>query len=105
MAIVTATHTRGARVWRACIEAAAGDDDMEAWKREKIEGRRLDTFRTLHLIVGIELDPVTVELLMMLYSAESYLFFNEDSGWTDEQYQQHILEASLAIIRILYPEL
>lgn len=105
MAILAATHERGARVWRACEEAAAaGDEEMAAWRLAKIEGRRLDTRRSLGLILGFDLDPITVDLLMVLYSSETYLFLAEDCGWTSEQYQQHLLDATLAIIRIRHPE-
>jgi AcrR family transcriptional regulator len=105
MAILAATHERGARGWRACEEAAAGDEEMAAWRLEKIEGRRLDTTRSLGLILGFDLDPITVDLLMVLYSSETYLFLAEDCGWTSEQYQQRVLDATLAIIRIRHPEL
>jgi AcrR family transcriptional regulator len=105
MAVVAAANERGARVWRACVDAAAADDEMEAWRKEKIAGRRLDTFRSFQLILGADLDDVTVSLLMAIYSGEMYVFFTEDCGWTSEQYQQHILDASLAIIRDRHPEL
>jgi AcrR family transcriptional regulator len=105
LAIVAAQHARGARVIRAAVEAAAGDDEMEAWRAEKVESRRLDTSRTLELIFGTNINPVTIELLLALYSAETYLFLTEDSGWTAEEYQQHLVEASFAIIRIRHPEL
>ena len=61
MAIVAAQHARGARVMRASVEAATGDDEMEAWRLEKVESRRLDTSRTLELIFGTKIDPVTIE--------------------------------------------
>jgi len=102
---VTASNQRGARLWRACIEAAAGDEEMERWRLEKLAGRRLDTFRVLELILDIELDPVTIEMLMVLYSPETWLFLVEDSGWTIEQYETELLSASLAIIRLRHPEL
>lgn len=105
MNIVASTNDRGARVWRACEEAANGDDEMQAWRRDKIAGRRLDTGRSLALIFGVEIDSDTIEMLMILYSAESYLFLIEDCGWSREQYVEHIIEASLALIRIRQPEL
>lgn len=105
IATVTASNTRGAGLWRACIEAAAGDEEMEQWRLEKLAGRRLDTFRVLKLILDVELDPVTIEMLMVLYSAETYLFLVNDSGWSIEQYETELLNASMAIIRARYPEL
>jgi hypothetical protein len=44
-------------------------------------------------------------MLMVLYSAETWLFLVEDSGWSIEQYETELLNASLAIIRIRHPEL
>ncbi len=106
MSLLAAVHERGARVWRACTEAAAADGAAwSAWIDEKIEGRRLDTRRVLELIFGIAIDPVALEIVMTLYSAETYLFLTERSGWSRAQYEEHVLDATLAIIRLRHSEL
>ena len=95
---------RGARVMRACQEAASADSTWDAWVLEKTESRRLDTKRILELMLETELDPVTLELLMVLYSPETYLFLIEHSGWTRAEYEAHLIEATLALIRSRQPE-
>ena len=72
MDILADLHERSAGVWRARGDAAAGDDELEAWMREGEQRRRLDTVRSLERIFERPITGPMVDAIWMLYGPESY---------------------------------
>jgi hypothetical protein len=92
--VVTATHERSAGVWQAIVEAASADEEVDAWRRELEQGRRVDVGRSVALVVGAEPDDQLVTLLWVLYSPEAYLKLVHDAGFSREEYQAILVAAS-----------
>ena len=59
-------HERSSGVWRAIMEAAAGDDEVEGWRRELEAGRRIDLRRSIVAITGTEPDEPLVDVVWAL---------------------------------------
>lgn len=93
VALQADVHERSAGVWRAIMEAAAGDPEVEGWRIELERGRRLDLRRSLALILGRDLDTPTIDLLWVLLGPETYLKLVGDAGYGREQYEQFLLDA------------
>jgi AcrR family transcriptional regulator len=93
VALQTNVHERSAGVWRAIIEAAVGDREVESWRIELERGRRLDLRRSLALILGRDLDTPTIDLLWVLLGPETYLKLMGDAGYDRARYEQFLLDA------------
>lgn len=98
IAVVTATHERSAGVWQAVVEAASADEEVDAWRLEWEQGRRLDTGRSAALVLGYEPDEQLITMLWVLYSPETYLKLVHDAGFTREEYAAFLIEASTRLI-------
>jgi AcrR family transcriptional regulator len=98
IALLTTVHERSAGVWRAVIEASAGDPEIEAWRRQWEDNRKLDTRRSLEMIFEHEIDELLLDLVWALYSPEIYLKLTVEAGWTREMYEEHILDASKRLV-------
>jgi AcrR family transcriptional regulator len=86
VAMLTDIHERIARLWRTVHEAAASDDEIDGWRLEWEEGRRLDVRRSIELILGHEVDETTLDLLWSLFSHETYSLLVFDHGLTRDDY-------------------
>jgi AcrR family transcriptional regulator len=93
VALQANVHERSAGVWRAIIEAAVGDPEVESWRIELERGRRLDLRRSLALILGRDLDTPTIDLLWVLLGPETYLKLMGDAGYDRARYEQFLLDA------------
>jgi AcrR family transcriptional regulator len=96
--VVTATHERSAGVWQAIVEAASADEEVDAWRRELEQGRRIDVGRSAALVIGAEPDDHLATLLWVLYSPETYLKLVHDAGFSREEYQAFLVEASKRLL-------
>src|SRR4051812_27839382 len=54
--MVADIHARTGRLWRTVGEAAASDDEIDAWRLQWEHGRRIDTRRSLEVILQQEID-------------------------------------------------
>ena len=92
--LVTVIHERSAGIWQAIVEAASSDPEIDGWRREMEDLRRLDVRRSLELILGHELDEAVVTLLWLLYSPEVYRKLVGDEGLSRAEYEALLIDAS-----------
>jgi AcrR family transcriptional regulator len=101
--ILTDVHERSAALVTAMYEAAANDDEIAAWAREGEANRKRDVRRSLEMIFEHEIPEPALDLLWALYSPETFLKLRNDAGWTREEYETRIIEASTKLIPLLQP--
>jgi AcrR family transcriptional regulator len=94
MAVVADTHERSAGVWLAIVEASSADDEVDAWRLELEKGRRIDTARSLELVLARPVDEHLVTMLWILYSPETYFKLVKDAGMTRAEYEAFLVDAS-----------
>jgi len=97
-AVVARTHERSASVWQAIIEASSADEEVDEWRLELEKGRRLDTGRSLSLVLGRSADEQLVTMLWVLYSPETYLKLVHDSGMSAVEYEAFLIDASTRLV-------
>jgi AcrR family transcriptional regulator len=93
-AVITNTHARSAGVWQAIIEASSADGEVDAWRLELEQGRRIDTGKSLALVLDRPVDERLVSMIWILYSPETYLKLVHDSGMSTEEYEEFLVDAS-----------
>ena len=92
-------HDRLAKLWRTVLEAAASDDEIDAWRLQWDEGRRIDTRRSLELILQRELDDDAVlDVVWGLFSHEVYAMLVLDRGLDRAQYAERMRTAVTALV-------
>jgi AcrR family transcriptional regulator len=94
VAVVADTHARSAGVWLAIVEASSADDEVDAWRLELEKGRRIDTARSLELVLDRPVDEQLVAMLWILYSPETYFKLVKDSGMSRDEYEALLIDAS-----------
>jgi AcrR family transcriptional regulator len=97
-AVVADTHERSAGVWQAVVEAASADEEVDAWRLEWEQNRRLDVGRSIALVLGFGPDEQLITMLWVLYSPEAYLKLVHDAGLTREAYEAFLVEASTRLV-------
>jgi hypothetical protein len=80
-------HERTVGVWRAIMEAAGADPEIETWRRELERGRRLDFGRAVTVMFDREFDALTLDLLWSLFGPEVYLKLTVDGGLSRADYE------------------
>jgi len=98
VAVVTATHERSAGLWQAIVEAASADEEVDQWRLELEQGRRLDTGRSIALVLGRPPDEQLIAMLWVMYSPETYLKLVHDAGFTRSEYVALLVETSQRLI-------
>jgi AcrR family transcriptional regulator len=98
IAMLTDIHGRLAKVWRAVGEAAASDPEIDGWRVHWDEGRRVDTRRSIELILGEPIDDVTLDLLWGILSHEFYAMLVFDRGLDRGQYVERVHEAVIRLV-------
>jgi len=86
-------HARSAGVWRAVIEASAADEEIDSWRLELERGRRFDVRRGMELVLGHEVDDVTIDLLWVMFGPEVFLKFTADVGLSIAEYESLMRDA------------
>jgi AcrR family transcriptional regulator len=97
--VVTNTHERSAGVWRAIMEAAVADPEIDQWRVELEEGRRIDVERSFRLVFGAETDEMTNDWLWMIVGPEIYLKLTRDLALPRERYEAYLLTAIERLVR------
>jgi TetR/AcrR family transcriptional regulator, regulator of autoinduction and epiphytic fitness len=100
MKILADIHERSAGIWRALTEAGASDEEVAAWVVEGDANRKLDVRRSLEMIFDREIPEEGVELLWAFYSPEVFTRLRNE-GWTLEQYEQRMYDASTLLVPLL----
>ena len=96
--MLTDIHGRLAKVWRTVGEAAASDPEIDGWRVHWEEGRRIDTRRSIELILGEPIDDVTLDLLWGIFSHELYAMLVFDRGLDRGQYVERVHEAVTRLV-------
>ena len=91
--VQTDIHERSSGVWRTIVEAAAGDPEIDGWRIEVERGRRVDLERAVALILGRQLDALTLDLLWAVFGPEVYVKLTADAGITRAEYEEYLREA------------
>jgi AcrR family transcriptional regulator len=91
--MLTDIHERIARLWRTVGEAAASDPEIDGWRLQWEDGRRVDTRRSLELILEQPLDDVLVDVLWGVFSHEFYAMLVFDRGLDRGQYTERVHQA------------
>ncbi len=89
---------RVARLWRTAMEAAAGDAEIDGWRAQWDEGRRLDTRRSLEVILQREIDDALLDLFWGIFSHEVYGMLVLDRGLDRAQYAERMRTAVTALV-------
>jgi AcrR family transcriptional regulator len=89
---------RVAKLWRTAMEAAGSDAEIDGWRAQWDEGRRLDTRRSLEVILQRELDDVLVDLFWGIFSHEVYGMLVLDRGLDRAQYAERMRTAVTALV-------
>ncbi len=96
--MLTDIHERVARLWRTAMEAAASDAEIDGWRWQWDEGRRVDTRRSLELILRREIDDVLLDLFWGIFSHEVYGMLVLDRGLDRAQYAERMRTAVTALV-------
>jgi len=92
-------HARSAGVWRAIMEAAVGDAEVEGWRIDLERRRRIDLQRSMALITGRDLDERTLDLLWAMLGPEIYLKLTGDAALRRAEYEAVVLDAVERLLR------
>ena len=92
------SYERSAGVWRALGDAAAGDDELEAWMLEANHRQRLDTVRGLETIFERPMTGPMVDVIWMLYGPETYWKLVHVLGLSRAELQATLTEATLRLL-------
>jgi len=98
MDILADLHERSAGLWRALGDAAAGDDELEAWMRDGEQNRKLDTVRSLERIFERPITGPMIDVVWTLYGPESYWKLVQVAGLSRAAYQAMLAEATLRLL-------
>jgi AcrR family transcriptional regulator len=96
--VTAAIHERSAGVWQAITEAASSDEEVEGWRLELEQGRRIDVGRSVERIIGRELDDDVVTLLWVLYGPDTYRLLTGDAGWSRADYEAFLVRSSQRVL-------
>ena len=91
-------QARLARLWRTVGEAAASDEEIDGWRVQWDEGRRVDTQRSMEMILERDIDDVAIDLLWGIFSHEVYGMLVLDRGLDRAQYAERMRTAVTALL-------
>jgi AcrR family transcriptional regulator len=98
IAVLSETHGRSARVWRAMVAAASGDPEFDELRVELDRARRLDVRRAVERILGEGVDDALVTTFWLLYAPEVYLKLVVDEGLSPAEYEAFMVDASTRLV-------
>jgi AcrR family transcriptional regulator len=97
-ALLTDIHDRSAGVWRALVEAAAADREVESWRSELEARRRTDVGRAVERIVGSPPDDSALDLVWAVWGPEVYLKLVRERGMAPADYEAAMIRAAKAFL-------
>ncbi len=93
VALATEAHVRSAGIWRAIVEAAGADPEVEAWRAELERNRRADLRRGLQEILGRPVEGPMLDVAWALAGPEVYHKLVVDAGMTRKAYEDCLVDA------------
>jgi len=91
-------HERSAGVWRALLQAASGDGEVEGWRADLEGRRRAEVADAAQRAIGTELDPLVLDLVWALLGPDVHLHLVEDAGWSRDEYATAMTDAVLRVV-------
>ena len=91
-------YQRSAGVWRAIVEAAPGDREIEAVRAQFERERRRDVDQIVELVLGEHGDDATARAVWLLGGPDSYIKLTTDGGLDRDAYVSTLTEA---LVRVL----
>jgi AcrR family transcriptional regulator len=95
--IVTDVNERTVPVWRALLEAARSDEELERWRVELDARRRVDIESGLVRIFGRTVDARQLDLLWAIFGHELYMQLVIDAGMSRADYEACLIEATVKL--------
>src|SRR3954447_1394489 len=86
-------NARIAKLWRAMVAAAASEREIDRWRLEWEENRRVGTRRSVARSLDEPVDDVVLDVLFGIFSPEFYALLVFDRGLDRVQYTERIREA------------
>lgn len=93
VALATEINVRTAGIWRAIVEAATADEELEAWRLELDRNRRVDLKRGLEQVLGRSVEGPILEIIWALTGPDVYRKLVIDAGMTQKTYEECLAEA------------
>ncbi len=93
VALATEINVRTAGIWRAIVEAATADEELEAWRLELDRNRRVDLKRGLEQVLGRSVEEPILEIIWALTGPDVYRKLVIDAGMTRKTYEECLAEA------------
>ena len=90
--LATEIHVRSAGVWRAIVEAAGADPEVETWRAEFEHNRRVDLERSLREIRGRPVEGPMLDVVWALTGPEVYQKLVVDAGMERKAYEDCMVE-------------
>ena len=91
-------HGRSAGVWKAIIEAASADEEVDGWRLEQEEGRHGVLGQAITLVLDRPPDEPLLDMCWILYGPETYLKLVHDRGISRDDYEAFLIDATKRLI-------
>ncbi|MFP5320362.1 MAG: TetR/AcrR family transcriptional regulator [Acidimicrobiia bacterium] len=95
--LAIAIQERSSGVWQAIVEAAGGDEEVDAWRLEMEAGRRIDVGRGLALVLGRDPDDRLVTVMWLMLGPEAYRKLVVDQGMSRDDYCELVADLVLRL--------
>lgn len=92
--VSTTINERSAGVWQAVTAAAAADEEVEAWRIELEQRRRIDVRRSIERVLDRPVGEDVTTILWVLYGPETYLKLVVDAGMSRADYEAFLVRSS-----------
>jgi AcrR family transcriptional regulator len=90
-------HERSAGVWRAIVEAAPGDAEINRSRAELESARRIEVERAVERVLGQRVEGRTLDLVWALLGPEMYLKLRGEAGMSRADYEACMADALVRI--------
>ena len=95
--VVTDINERTVPVWRALVEAARGDEELEQWRVESDARRRIDVAEGFERIFGRPIDGRELDFLWAIFGHELYMQLVIDAGMSRADYEACMIDAMVKL--------
>jgi hypothetical protein len=91
--VIADINERTVPLWRALVEAARTDAELERWRIEADARRRIDVDTSLQRIFGRKVDGRKLDLLWAIIGHELYMLLVLDAGMSRADYEACMVDA------------